>query len=87
MGGSVGQIVLLLSTDFSKLIAIAFIISCPIAWYAVNKWLNGFAFRIDIHWGIFALVGLVTFAIALLTTSYRALQAAFSNPIKTLRHE
>lgn len=87
MGGSVSQIVMLLSKDFSKLIAIAFIISCPIAWYAVNQWLNGFAFRVDIHWGIFAIVGLTTFAIALLTTSYRALQAAFSNPIKTLRHE
>ena len=87
MGGSVGQIVLLLSADFSKLIAIAFIISCPIAWYAVNNWLNSFAFRVDINWGIFVLVGLATFAIALLTTSYRALQAAFSNPIKTLRHE
>ncbi|HMV09251.1 MAG TPA: ABC transporter permease [Cyclobacteriaceae bacterium] len=87
MGGSVGQIVLLLSKDFSKLIGIAFIISCPIAWYAVNQWLNGFAFRVNIHWGIFAIVGITTFAIALLTTSYRAIQAAFSNPIKTLRHE
>jgi putative ABC transport system permease protein len=87
MGGSVSQIVLLLSTDFSKLIAIAFIISCPVAWYAVNSWLNGFAFRVDINWGIFIVVGLATFAIALLTTSYRAIQAAFSNPIKTLRHE
>lgn len=87
MGGSVSQIVLLLSTDFSKLIGIAFIISCPIAWYAVNSWLNSFAFRVDINWEIFVLVGLATFAIALLTTSYRAIQAAFSNPIKTLRHE
>jgi putative ABC transport system permease protein len=87
MGGSVSQIVLLLSKDFSKLIAIAFIISCPIAWYTVDQWLNGFAFRVDIHWGIFAIVGFTTFAIALLTTSYRALQAAFSDPIKTLRHE
>lgn len=87
MGGSVSQIVLLLSADFSKLIAIAFILSCPIAWYAVNNWLNGFAFRVDIHWAVFVSVGLATFAIALLTTSYRAIQAAFSNPIKTLRHE
>lgn len=87
MGGSVGQIVFLLSTDFSKLIAIAFVISCPIAWYAINSWLNSFAFRVDINWLIFALVGIATFVIALLTTSYRALQAAFSNPIKTLRHE
>ncbi len=87
MGGSVTQIVLLLSTDFSKLIGVAFIISCPIAWYAVNTWLNNFAFRVDINWAIFILVGVGTFVIALLTTSYRAIQAAFSNPIKTLRHQ
>jgi putative ABC transport system permease protein len=87
MGGSVSQIVLLLSTDFSKLIAIAFVISCPIAWYAIDSWLSSFAFRVDINWLIFLLVGLATFAIALLTTSYRAIQAAFSDPIKTLRHQ
>lgn len=87
MGGSVGQIVVLLSVDFSKLIALAFVISCPLAWYAVDAWLSGFAFRVDVNWLIFILVGLATFAIALLTTSYRALQAAFANPIKTLRHE
>lgn len=87
MGSSVGQIVLLLSVDFSRLIALAFILSCPIAWYTVNHWLNSFAFRVDINGMIFIAVGLATFAIALLTTSYRALQAAFANPIKTLRHE
>lgn len=87
MGSSANQIVLLLSTDFSKLICIAFVIACPLAWYAMNTWLDSFAFRVDISWVIFVVVGFITFAIALLTTSYRAIQAAFSNPIKTLRHE
>src|SRR5690606_2214279 len=87
MGGSVGQIVVLLSVDFSKLIALAFVSSGPLAWDAVDAWLSGFAVRVDVNWLIFILVGLATFAIALLTTSYRALQAAFANPIKTLRHE
>jgi putative ABC transport system permease protein len=78
---------LLLSKDFSKLIALAFVIACPLAWYAVNAWLNNFAFHVQISWLVFVLVGLVTLLIALLTISYRALQAAFANPVKTLRHE
>ena len=87
MGGSVSQIVMLLSKDFSKLIAIAFVIACPLAWYAVNAWLNNFAFHVEISWLVFILVGIITLLIALLTISYRALQAAFANPVKTLRHE
>jgi putative ABC transport system permease protein len=87
MGGSVGQIVVLLSTDFSKLIGLAFLIACPVAWYAIHKWLNNFAFHVDINWLVFFSVGVVTLLIALLTISYRALQAAFANPVKTLRHE
>jgi putative ABC transport system permease protein len=87
MGGSVSQIVLLLSKDFSILIGIAFVIACPVAWYATNTWLNNFAFHVDINWEVFVVVGLTTFLIALLTISYRALQAAYSNPVKTLRHE
>lgn len=87
MGGSVSQIVLLLSKDFSKLIAIAFLIACPLAWYAIQSWLSNFAFHVEINWLVFILVGIVTLLIALLTISYRALQAAFANPVNTLRHE
>lgn len=78
---------MLLSKDFSKLIALAFIIACPIAWYAIHTWLNNFAFHVDVNWIVFAVVGIITLGVALLTISYRALQAAFANPIKTLRHE
>lgn len=87
MGGSVSQIVMLLSADFSRLIGLAFVIACPLAWYAVNSWLNNFAFHVDINWFVFILVGAITLIIALLTISYRALQAAYANPVKTLRHE
>lgn len=87
MGGSVSQIVLLLSKDFSKLIALAFVIACPLAWYAIHAWLSNFAFHVEISWVIFLLVGIVTLLIALLTISYRALQAAFANPVKSIRHE
>jgi putative ABC transport system permease protein len=87
MGSSVGEIVLLLSKDFSKLIGLAFIIACPLAWFAIRSWLNNFAFHVEINWLVFIVVGLITLLIALLTISYRALQAAYSNPVKTLRHE
>jgi putative ABC transport system permease protein len=87
MGGSVSQIVFLLSRDFSGLIALAFVIACPLAWYAIHAWLNNFAFHVEVSWVIFVSVGVVTLLIALLTISYRALQAAYANPVKTLRHE
>jgi putative ABC transport system permease protein len=87
MGGSVSEIVVLLSKDFSVLIGIAFLIACPIAWYGIHAWLNNFAFHVEINWIVFVLVGFVTLALALITISYRALQAAFTNPVKTLRHE
>lgn len=87
MGSSVPQIVMLLSKDFSKLIVIAFLIACPLAWYAMYTWLNNFAFHIGINWLVFIAVGVITLIIALLTISYRSLQAALANPVKTLRHE
>jgi putative ABC transport system permease protein len=87
MGGSVSQIVMLLSKDFSKLVAIAFFIACPLAWYAIRWWLSSFAFHVEVNWLIFLLVGMATLLMALLTISYRSLQAAFANPVNTLRRE
>ena len=87
MGGSVQGIVVLLSKDFSKLILLAFVIACPLAWYVINGWLNNFAFHVEINWVVFILVGMVTLLIALLTISYRALQAAYANPVKSLKRE
>ncbi len=87
MGGSVQGIVLLLSKDFSKLILISFLIAGPIAAYLLTSWLNNFAFQVEIKWWSFLVVGLVTLLIALVTISFRSIEAAVANPIKTLREK
>jgi len=70
MGSSLRQIVILLSRDFTKLVLIAFIIACPLAWYAINSWLDSFAYRVDMNFFTFLIVGLATLLIALLTISF-----------------
>jgi putative ABC transport system permease protein len=87
LGAGVAEIVTMISKDFVKLVLIAFLIAFPIAWWAMNKWLEGFAYRIDISWWVFVLAGLLTIAIALLTVSFQAIKAAITNPIKSLRTE
>lgn len=77
----------MLSMDFLKLVAIAALVSFPIAWWAMHQWLQGFAYRIRIHWGVFALAGLAALLIALLTVSFQAIKAAIANPVKSLRTE
>ncbi len=87
LGASVGQIVVLLSKDFIKLIIIAFAIAAPLAGYVMHKWLQDFAFHMTISWWIFALAGCLTVLIALLTVSFQAIKAAVANPVKSLRTE
>lgn len=87
LGASVSGITSLLSKDFIKLIVIAIIIATPIAWWAMNKWLQAFAFRITISWWMFAIAGLLAIFIAMLTVSFQAIKAAVANPIKSLRTE
>ncbi len=87
LGASVGSIVALLSKDFLKLVLVAIVIASPIAWYAMNTWLEDFAYKIDISWWIFALAGLLAVGIALLTVSFQAVKAALMNPVKSLRSE
>ncbi|HTB25997.1 MAG TPA: ABC transporter permease [Puia sp.] len=87
LGASVSGIVELLSKDFLKLVLIAFLIAIPIAWWAMNKWLQGFAFRTQISWWMFAIAGFATVLIALFTVSSQAIKAALSNPVKSLRSE
>lgn len=87
LGASVGSIVTLLSKDFLKLVAISILIASPIAWYAMNQWLNDFAYKIDIEWWMFAMAGLVAVGIALLTVSFQSVKAALTNPVKSLRSE
>ena len=87
LGASVGSIVALLSKDFLKLVLIAFFIAAPLAWYAMNRWLHDFVYKIDIEWWVFALAGTLAVGIALLTVSFQSVKAALTNPVKSLRSE
>jgi len=87
LGASVSNIAALLSLDFVKLVFVAIIISSPAAWWAMNKWLQGFAYKINISWWIFALSGLAAVTIAIITVSFQAIKAAVMNPVKSLRTE
>jgi len=87
LGASVSNIVVLLSTDFIKLVVIAIAIATPIAWYILHNWLQDFAYRITISWWVFGLSGGVAIAVALATISFQAIKAAVANPVKSLRSE
>jgi putative ABC transport system permease protein len=87
MGASVPQIVTMMSTEFLKLVLIAFVIAVPIAWYCMDKWLATFQFKITIQWFVFAWAGLVALAIALLTVSFESVKSAMGNPVQSLRSE
>ena len=87
LGASVSSIVALLSKDFLKLVLIAIVIASPIAWWAMNRWLQDFAYKIDIEWWVFALAGLLAVGIALLMVSFQSIRAALMNPVKSLRSE
>ncbi len=87
MGATAGSIVALLSKDFAKLVLTALIIAVPLAWYAMDKWLQDFAYKTDISWWIFFAAGALSLLIALLTVSYQATKAALANPVQSLRSE
>jgi putative ABC transport system permease protein len=87
LGANVQGIVGLLSADFMKLVAIAFLIATPFAWWIMNKWLQDFVYRANFSWWIFPVAGLVAFLIALITVSSQALRAAVANPVRSLRSE
>jgi putative ABC transport system permease protein len=87
LGASVQNIVLLLSGHFIKLVVISNLIAWPLAWFVMNRWLQDFAFRINITWGTFAMVALLSVFIALLTISFQSIKAAIANPVKSLRSE
>jgi len=87
LGATTGNIVYLFSKEFIILIAIAFAIATPIAWYYMNQWLQDYVYRINISWWLFAAGGLVAIIIALATISFQAIKAAIANPVKSLRSE
>ncbi len=86
-GATINQIMLMLNKDFVKWVGIAFIIACPIAYYAMSKWLENFAYKTSLSWWVFALAGVFTLVIALLTVSWQSYRAATRNPIEALRDE
>jgi putative ABC transport system permease protein len=84
-GARVSEILAMLNKDFAKWVVLAFVIATPVAWYAMNKWLENFAYKTNLSWWIFALAGLSVFAIALLTVSWQSWRAATGNPVEALK--
>ena len=87
LGATVTNVTTLLSKDFLKLVVIAFVIASPIAWYMMNKWLQDFAYKIDISWWIFALAAFLSVLITIVTVSFQSIKAALANPVESLRSE
>ncbi len=87
LGASVFKVVYLLSTGFTRLILIAVVIAVPVAWFAINSWLKGFAYRVSADWVVFVTASLAALTIALITVSYESIKAAIANPVKSLRTE
>ena len=87
LGASAGQITYKLAVDFLKLVGIAIFISLPLGWYAMNKWLEDFSYRIEIGWWVLALAALLAIAISIITVSYQSIKAAMASPVKSLRSE
>ncbi|HVV56209.1 MAG TPA: ABC transporter permease [Mucilaginibacter sp.] len=87
LGASSFNITAMLSANFLKLVLIAIVISFPITWFAMHKWLQDFAYRTDMHWWVFAIAGLMALLIAFITISFQSVKAALANPVKSLRSE
>ncbi|MDF1551061.1 MAG: ABC transporter permease, partial [Bacteroidales bacterium] len=86
-GAKISEILTMLNKDFVKWVAIAFVIATPIAYYAMHKWLENFAYKTTLSWWIFVLAGLLALGIALLTVSWQSWRAATRNPVEALRYE
>ena len=87
LGASISNVVFYISKDFLILVAVSNVIALPVAYYFMNKWLQDFAYRMNINWWIFALAGGIVLVIALATVSFQAIKAATANPVKSLRYE
>jgi len=87
LGASVINITQLLSFEFIKLVIISIFIATPLSWYAMNKWLEDYHYRITLNWMVFFIAGFLAIAIALFTVSFQSIKAAMANPVKSLRAE
>lgn len=87
LGASVTRITGLLSKDFLKLVGIAIVIAIPVAWYAMYNWLQGYEYRVQLQWWVFAMAGILSIVISFITVSYQSIRAALANPVNSLRSE
>jgi putative ABC transport system permease protein len=87
LGATAGNITVMISREFLRLIVIAALISFPVTWYAMHKWLQDFAYHINIQWWVFVLAGFIALVVAALTISFQSIKAAMANPVKSLRSE
>jgi len=87
LGASVYNIMVMLSADFLRLVLISIVIASPLAWYAMDKWLQGFAYKVTVSWWLFPAAGAVAVVIALITISFHSIRAALANPVNSLRSE
>jgi putative ABC transport system permease protein len=87
LGANIGSIVALLSMDFIKLVLAAIVVATPVAWFAMNKWLEGFAYQSPVRWWVFVIAGVLAIVVALITISFQAVKTAMLNPVKSLKSE
>jgi putative ABC transport system permease protein len=87
LGATVATIVTMVSSKFFRLVLIAFAIAVPLTWYSMNRWLQNFAYQIEIQWWVFGLTGGLIFIIALAVVSFHTVSAAMKNPVRSLRYE
>jgi ABC-type antimicrobial peptide transport system permease subunit len=87
VGAPVSSILVLLTRDFVRWVLIAFVIACPIAWYTMQQWLENFAYKTNLNWGIFIVSGLLALFVALFTVSFQTIRASLKNPVDSLRYE
>ena len=87
LGSSIGGIIRLLASDFIRLVMIGILIATPLSWYLMHKWLDDFAYRMDLSWTIFSVAGAIAILIAVLTISFQSVKAALANPVNALRSE
>lgn len=87
LGASVRSITFLLSSDFLKLVGVAFVIACPLSYYLMNNWLKDFAYRINIEWWFYAIIGILILLVTIGTVGYQSIKAALTNPVKSLKTE
>ena len=86
-GATVSEIIMMLNRKFILWVTIAFVVAVPIAWYAMHRWLENFAYKTELSWWIFALAGLIAMTVAMITVTLRSYRAATRNPVESLRYE